>query len=408
MKYGTMTGSIAAPLLLAAALPALAAGGRARAGESSLSPREVVARGGPGKTPESGNGADPAPPFENAVVTVNQRAVTRSHLRLLMSRDIKRLDRIRAERRKAGRWSAEDAQAYGRAMRNLRLAAIREVVFGEILRTEADRFVKLGMKVPEREIERFWRDQLDRAGGPGELAVKQGLSIAALKEMARDRVLAEAYRDNLRSTMARPTPREMADYYRFNSEQLRRPESVRARVIFVKRFVFDAATGRSLKRKDADKLAGGILDRLKQGMDFDKAARRYSEDPDSAANGGLLGSRKKNFLVTRGKFEPVLEKALFGTEPGGRGRVISGTENLYIVKVERHLPAGVPPLEEVEREVFVRCFADRVRQAEERLFRQAYHKVLVLDSRGRRIPLEELLPGPYRAGSQSPPAGRKT
>jgi parvulin-like peptidyl-prolyl isomerase len=345
--------------------------------------------------PEGGSKGRPPPPkpaYEQAVVTVNERAVTRSYLRLMMHRQIKRLEGIRAEQKARGLWTANDDKAYKQAMYKLRLRAVREVVFGEILRREAERLVKMGFKVPKHLIEKYWRDQLKRAGGAGELARKQGLSVAALKEMSKDQIMAEAYRDNLRSTMAKPTPQEVADYYKFHSEVLRKPESVRARVIFIKRFIFDPASERNIERKTAKARAERVLAKLKAGKDFAKLAKRYSEDPKSAASGGLIGSRKKNFLVSRGKFERALDEAIFSRKPGKLGEVVKGPANYYVVKVVKHIPAGVPPLEEVEREVYNRCYMDRIRKAEERLFKQNYKTVLVRDSKGRRIPLEDIMP----------------
>ena len=404
-------------LLVAAAL--LVGAGLARSAEKAPEAEPAAAGGDSRKAPpdeksgvaKSGNGK-PKPeskkrPYEFAIVTVNKRAVTRSYLRILMSRGLQRLERLRKARKDAGRWAAEDDEAYDRALYNLRLAAIREVVFGEILRGEAERFLKMGLKVPEREIEKYWRKQLKEAGSAGELARKQGLSVAALKELSRDQILAEAYRANLRSTIAKPTPQEIADYYKFNSERLRRAESVRARAIFIKRFVFDAALGQSVERKNAARRAESIIAKINKGLDFEKAARRYSEDPDTARNGGLLGERKQNFLITQGKLERNLDQAVFGGKPGRVSAVIKGPENLYIVKVEKHLAAGVPPLEEIEKDVFRRCYSERIRKAEERLFKRSYNKVLVRDANGRRIPLEALLPGKTPEGRSRPGTTRE-
>ena len=185
---------------------------------------------------------------------------------------------------------------------------------------------------------------------------------------------------------------EVADYYQYHSEVLRRPESVRAQAIFIKRFVYDEKSGRQTERTTARRRAEDLRARLAAGADFEDLARRYSEDAKSAAQGGLLGEEKSSFLVERGGFEAGLDQALFGGKPGEISAVIEGPANYYVVKVLRHLPEGVPPLEEIDNEVFMRCFRDRVRTAEERLFREAYSKVLVLDSKGRRVTLDQIWP----------------
>jgi parvulin-like peptidyl-prolyl isomerase len=340
---------------------------------------------------EPGGSAAPEP-FEYAVATVNGRPITRSFLALRVGKSLREMERERDARKAKGQWTARDDEQFAQVARGLELNAVRGVVFGEILRAEAQKFVKLGFTVPEREVERHWRRLLEQAGGPARLAEEQGLSVAALREAAKDDILAEAYRQNMRSSEAKPTPQEVADYYRFHSEVLRRRESVRAQAIFIRRFAFDEKTGAKDERTTARQRAEDLLARLKAGADFAQLARRYSEDPKSAAGGGMLGSEEESYLVGRGDFEPRVEEALFGGKPGELSGVVEGPANFYIVKVLRHLPAGVPPIEEIEAEVFARCYAERVRAAEERVFRESFKKVLLLDARGQRVTLENIWP----------------
>ncbi len=342
--------------------------------------------------PPPGGGAGEDVPYEFAPYTVNGRPITRSHLLLRAAPQIKRLNRIKDQRKKMGLWGLRDAVLYAQALERARLNAVRGVVFGEILRTEAQRFVKMGFKVSERDVEKRWREMLKQAGGPRKLAVDRGLSLEALKEMARDDLLAEAYQRNLRVTAARPTPQEVADYYKFNSGRFRKPESVRAQVVFIKRLVYDEKLGRSVERKTARKRAEMVLAKLKAGADFAELARRYSEDPASAAQDGLLGSRKKRHLVGRGQFRAGLDRALFAGRPGELSGVVEGPDNYCIVKVIKHLAAGVPPLAEIEEEVFARCYFERIGKIEEKLFRESYKKILLIDAEGRPVPLEKIWP----------------
>jgi hypothetical protein len=79
----------------------------------------------------------------------------------------------------------------------------------------------------------------------------------------------------------------------------------------------------------------------------------------------------------------------------------------------------VPPLAEIEDEVFMRCYLERLRKVEEQFFRDSYHKVLVLDASGRRIAADDFFAapkGPPRKslfdredadGSEQPEEGRK-
>ncbi len=356
-------------------LPLLILGASARAGEPQ---------------PPGGGGARPA--YEFAVYTVNGRPITRSYLALRTTPQLRRFRQARDERKRTGGWGPREEQRYQQIVVQVRMNAVRGVVFGYILRAEAERFVKAGLKVTERQVADRLRRVLKRSKGPAGIALREGLSVAALKEMIRDDLLAEAYQRNLRVSVARPTPQEIADYYKFHSESFRKPEAVRAKVILIKRFVFDEKLGREIERKTARKRAEEVLAKLKGGADFSKMARRHSEDPESAAQDGLLGSKKEKHLVRRRRFEATLDKALFGGKPGQLSGVVEGPANYYIVKVIRHFAAGVPPLEEIEEEVFARCYMERIRKVEEKVFRDSYKKVLLIDAKGRRVPLKTLWP----------------
>jgi hypothetical protein len=348
----------------------------------------------------SSNAGKAGEPFESAVLFVNGRAITSSHLGLLTAARYRDLDRIRAEGRGAGQWNARDEAVWNAVRANAWRQALRSVVFGELLRTEAEAFRKLGMDVSERQVEERWRQMLKDAGGPGELARLRGLSVAALKELARDELLGDAYRHTLRLQLARPTPGELREFYQFGSENFRRPESVKARAVVIRRFLYDDQGGRS-PRAGAAGRAREALDRLAAGEDFAKLVAKYSEEPASAAQGGMLGDPKKDFLIERGAYEPELEKVLFGAEPGSPAQLVEGRANCYVIQVLKHFAAGVPPFEEVEDEVFLRCYSDRVRKAEEKLFRESFGKVLVRDASGRRIGVEEFFAEPTESRKRS-------
>ncbi len=342
---------------------------------------------------ESVRPAEAGETFESAVLFVNGRAVTRSDLEVRTAARYRELDRIRSEIVRTGRWTPRDEASWQAARASAWRQAVRSVVFGEILRVEAESFVKLGMGLSERQVEEYWRRMLKEAGGPAEIARQRGLSVAAFKELARDELLGDAYRHSLRVQLARPTPGELRDYYRFSSESFRRPESVRARAVVIRRFLYDGHGGRT-PREGAGRRAEEVLGKLKAGEDFARVAARYSEDTSNAAQDGRLGTEEKGFLIERGTYEAELEKALFGTAPGSPAAIVEGRANFYVLEVLKHYAPGVPPFEEVEDEIFRRCYSDRIRKAEEKFFRDSFEKVLVLDARGRRIGTDEFFAEP--------------
>lgn len=328
-------------------------------------------------------------PFETALFSVNGRPITASYLDFCaLRRDPELAKRwsARAAMLREGAWQPEMEIAWRARMALAARAALQQAVLGELLRVQAREADRKRALVRERQLENYWRRRLP-AGGPAQLASETGMSVAALKESARDELLTEVYARALTDALARPTPEELRRYHRDNAESFRCRESVRARAVFVRRFVPDGAGGGNAPRAGAEARAAEILARILDGReDFASAARRFSEDPPSAARDGLLEGGR---LIPRGTYaaEPELEKALFESEPGRPGGVVKGGKNLYLVLVEKRVPEGVLPFEEVEPEVFRRCWQERKARALDRFFRDNYHKVLLLDAEGRRVPL---------------------
>jgi peptidyl-prolyl cis-trans isomerase SurA len=71
----------------------------------------------------------------------------------------------------------------------------------------------------------------------------------------------------------------------------------------------------------------GILDSLKNGEDFSAIARRSSEDPGTAPNGGDLG------WVSRRKFVPEFEAAAYQLKPNQTSGIVRTQFGYHIIKV---------------------------------------------------------------------------
>lgn len=345
--------------------------------------------------------AAPAEPYEDAVIVVNGHPVTRSYLALTVGAPLEELERRRSEARAAGAWTEAQEAQFRSARARLRREGVRTLVFGELLRSQAVEMEKHGFKVTERMIDDYWRDMLKRSGGPAELASRRGLSVAALRDLARDELMADQYRRYLASRLAKPTPEEVLQYYRANSGKFSRPESVRARAVCIRRFMA-AEDGRRVERAGALARAREIRE-LARGnpAGFAELAARRSEDSASAANGGLLGDERRAFLVERsslGPGEEALGKALFSLPAGEVSDVIETAASYYVVMVIERLPAGPLPLKEVEGYVVARCMDERVKATEEELFRQLYPKLMVTDESGRRIDADEFFGEAAAAG----------
>jgi len=99
------------------------------------------------------------------------------------------------------------------------------------------------------------------------------------------------------------------------------PEKVDIAHIFINPKVTD-------KMKDKYKtMAQSILDSIKKGADFAEMAKKYSEDPGSASEGGDLG------WVGKGVFYPEFEAAAFALKPGELSEVVESPVGFHIIQM---------------------------------------------------------------------------
>ncbi len=85
-------------------------------------------------------------------------------------------------------------------------------------------------------------------------------------------------------------------------------------------------TGERIKNK-ALTLARSILDTLKKGADFAELAKKYSDDPGSASQGGDLGFAK------RGVFLPEFEAAAFALAPNQISNIVETQFGYHIIQL---------------------------------------------------------------------------
>ena len=85
-------------------------------------------------------------------------------------------------------------------------------------------------------------------------------------------------------------------------------------------------TGERVKKKARD-FAESLLDSLKKGADFATLAKKYSDDPGSAAQGGDLG------FVKRGVFYPEFEAVAFSLAPNQISGIVESPVGFHIIQL---------------------------------------------------------------------------
>ncbi|MFH1571552.1 MAG: peptidylprolyl isomerase [Gemmatimonadota bacterium] len=175
-----------------------------------------------------------------------------------------------------------------------------------VLKARAD-----SVEVDAGQVEEVLNEQLEQVRGsmePAEFASlleRSGLTERQLKSRYRKQIRSRLLYDRMTAQLAYKqfiSRRDVDDYRHQYVDHLPDPVSISQISIKVqpRTDVVDAA------RQKIDELAG----RLAAGEDFTEVARRYSEDPGSAAAGGNLGCFQEGFLV------PEFETAALALRPG--------------------------------------------------------------------------------------------
>ncbi len=139
------------------------------------------------------------------------------------------------------------------------------------------------------------------------------------------------------------TDQDLRSYYDQHREEFRVPESVTVSHILIKTPTpgpdgkVDQKAVAAAKAKAED-----VLKQVKAGGNFAELAKKYSEDPGSAKNGGSLGP------VQRGRTVPEFEKVAYSLPKGQVSDLVQTTYGFHIIKVDDKQQAHTKSLDEVK------------------------------------------------------------
>ncbi len=139
------------------------------------------------------------------------------------------------------------------------------------------------------------------------------------------------------------TQAEVKQYYQQNQSNYQVPEEVKVRHILIT--VPQNAPKAQVAKAKAK--AQKILDQIRKdhGKNFAQLAKKYSEDPGSAKEGGELGWLKKGTTV------PAFQKVAFGQKPGQISGLVRTQFGFHIIQTQAKKPAHLKPLSEVKAEI---------------------------------------------------------
>jgi peptidyl-prolyl cis-trans isomerase D len=139
---------------------------------------------------------------------------------------------------------------------------------------------------------------------------------------------------------------ELQSYYNQHRDQYRVAEQAKVSHILIK----TPLPGPDGKVDDkgvaeAQRRAQDILKQLKAGAKFEDLARKYSEDPGSAKEGGSLG------WIGKGRTVPEFEKAAFSLPKGQISDLVKSSYGFHIIRVDDRQDAHMKTLDEVKGEI---------------------------------------------------------
>lgn len=165
------------------------------------------------------------------------------------------------------------------------------------------------------------------------------------EEIARQSLMAKMVREKKEMNI-QVNRREVIDFYKNNKDSLPDlPESLHIANLLVK-----IKAGEESKSKAKARIES-IYEQIKNGADFQKIAREYSDDPGSAAAGGELG------FFQRGELVKEFEEVAYQLQPGELSEIVESSHGYHIIQLIerqgdkincRHILAKPEPTKEDE------------------------------------------------------------
>ena len=183
--------------------------------------------------------------------------------------------------------------------------------------------------VLEKDVEKALERQIDniisQSGGKEAAEQVLGKKISDFKRSYRDdmegKLVAEKYTNQLTMDIkiTRPEVESFFSIYKDSIPSFPTEHKVRHILFEIK------PSDKSIE--ETKNIALSIIQEIKDGMTFESAAKKYSEDPGSKESGGYLG------IVSRGTFVKEFEKAAFTLELNKISEPVQTTFGFHIIEV---------------------------------------------------------------------------
>lgn len=254
-----------------------------------------------------------------------------------------------------------------------KLETLRSMIDNEIMLQRAE---KLGLMASETDVEAkfnelkapYTKEEFEK-----QMAARK-MTVEDLKaQLKRDLSIQKLFNKEITSRI-NITDKDVADFYNSNKQSFNLPEpQVHLAQILVTPFadpnVRNLKNDKAQNAEQALKKIEMLSARARQGEDFAMLAQNYSEDPNTAPNGGDMGFIGESSLE---KANPELRKMMMSQQPGQISPIIKTQEGYRMLKVISREPAGQRELNDPRVQQSIR---DTLINRKDQLLRQAYYEV---------------------------------
>ena len=188
-------------------------------------------------------------------------------------------------------------------------------------------------------------DQVKKQVGSDEQLKKTladtGITFDEYTKRVRDNIIIHEAVQSVVDKEVKIAPEDVRAFYDKNPDQFKQPETVRASHILI-RVTPDAS---DVVKKEKRTQIDSVRTLVKNGEKFADVAKKFSEDPGSAANGGDLG------FFGRGQMVPEFDAAAFSLKTNEISDVITTQYGYHVLLVTDRKPPGTVPFDQVKEDL---------------------------------------------------------
>ena len=285
----------------------------------------------------------------------------------------------------------------GEAATSLRLNILRELIDNEIMMQRAE---KLGLLATDAEVDNklteikapYTAEEFDRR------LKDKSLTVDDFKLDLRRNLTVQKVLNKEVTAKISISDTDISDYYNEHKAEfnLIEPQYHLAQILITAQpnaQVRNLKNSKAQNEADARAKAQMVMNRLESGEDFASVAMNYSEDAQTANNGGDMGFAPESSLKTMATQEPATRDAILRLKPGETSAILTvsaGRQALgyRIVKLLGKEPAGQRDLSDPRVQQAIR---EQLRDRREQLLKSAYYETVRDEARVENYLAQEIL-----------------